>query len=677
MEVMNGADGTAAPTCYSGVEAACSPTPSLHMGKRSRPPSVIDLAVTRSRHSMTHVSKVEVKRLDQKLTDHRMLVVHARVGAGMGGDGAGLMGEQNGRSVPKQAKLRLLPTMAEAVCERIALEVEKATSQWMETWGDVVSAAGRLGMVGSTNTATTATAATAAAWVAAANMAAADAAVVAAKTVKTATAAVTAIAHAARSQVSRTTETASTTEVVIQASTKRSAVIAWPTQAAALAVGLAKDGPRPAAGETVVRATTSVEQSRTEVTATGCSGAAPTAASGNWLLAWSKPNQQILRFERGPTISKLEYFSDRLSKIIGETPDGAIGTLVRYSDDHQALRKYRLVDMVYDIKHGNLVIPELERSPIPPGLKRGVGIVGRHCTSSYRDYIARHYWSIKTGEPKTQKPLGSSFVVSVLSTIKKVYGQEVMESVVDNPVEFAWSTRAVGMERDAVQVVAEHLWENSSSRVGASNVAHLYEGPSYASISPHLRCIRNSSCAHHIYLISGARTGSIALRYILYHLYPPVAPRTPFCPCCRAEVQDTWGHHLNGKCQATSTLHGKMSSPLVSFMQLEAPDWYGRYVATTTDCERAALILAAADEDLEYEDARYNVTNHVADWLHAIVKIHPLCSRQRKGAAIATLQYNDRPYDHREWTGTELARLKMMVVLRERAGSTNLLHAFR
>ena len=524
MKVMNGVNGTAAPTCYSGVEAACSPTPSLHMGKRSRPPSVIDLAVTRSRHSMTHVSKVEAKRLEQKLTDHRMLVVHARVGAGMGGDGAGLMGEQHGRSVPKQAKLRLLPTMAEAVCERIALEVEKATSQWMETWGDVVSAAGRLGTVGSTNTATTATAATAAAWVAAANMAAADAAVVAAKTVKTATAAVTAIAHAARSQVSRTTETATTTVVVIQASTKRSAVTAQPTQATAVALGLAKDGPRTAAGETVVRATTSMEQSRTEVTATGCSGAAPTAASGNWLLAWSKPNQQILRFERGPTISKLEYFSDRLGKIIGETPDGAIGTLVRYSDDHQALRKYRLVDMVYDIKHGNLVIPELERSPIPPGLKRGVGIVGRHCTSSYRDYIARHYWSIKTGEPKTQKPLGSSFVVSVLSNIKKVYGQEVMESVVDNPVEFAWSTRAVGMERDAVQLVAEHLWDNSSSRVGASNVAHLYEGPSYASISPHLRCIRNSSCAHHMYLISGARTGSIALGYVLDRLYPPRCP---------------------------------------------------------------------------------------------------------------------------------------------------------
>ena len=127
-------------------------------------------------------------------------------------------------------------------------------------------------------------------------------------------------------------------------------------------------------------------------------------------------------------------------------------------------------------------------------------------------------------------------MVSVLSTIKKVYGQEVMESLVDNPVEFAWSTRAVGMERDAVQVVAEHLWENSSSRVGASNVAHLYEGPSYASISPHLRCIRNSSCAHHIYLVSGARTGPIALGYVLDRPYPPVAPRTPFCPCCRAEV---------------------------------------------------------------------------------------------------------------------------------------------
>ena len=106
-----------------------------------------------------------------------------------------------------------------------------------------------------------------------------------------------------------------------------------------------------------------------------------------------------------------------------------------------------------------------------------------------------------------------------------------------------------------------------------------------------------------------------------------------------------------------------MGSSLVSFMQLEAPGWYGRYMAATTDCEHAALILAAADEDLEYEDARYNVTNHIADWLHEIVKIHPLCSRQRKGAEIATLRYNDRPYDHREWTGTELARLKMMLDL--------------
>lgn len=80
--------------------------------------------------------QVEVKRLDQKLTDNRTLVAHERVRAGFGGGGAGLMGgKEKCKKFAKACKATTPANNAETMCEQIALEMEKATSQWMETSG--------------------------------------------------------------------------------------------------------------------------------------------------------------------------------------------------------------------------------------------------------------------------------------------------------------------------------------------------------------------------------------------------------------------------------------------------------------------------------------------------------------------------------------------------------------
>ena len=104
----------------------------------------------------------------------------------------------------------------------------------------------------------------------------------------------------------------------------------------------------------------------------------------------------------------------------------------------------------------------------------------------------------------------------------------------------------------------------------------MYDGPCYAGISPHLRCIKNSSNNHNLYLIAGACLGSNALGYVLDRLYPPVAPCAPFCPCCRDSVQDNWGHHLSGECKATASLYKELSAELEQLMKEVAPDWGGQ-----------------------------------------------------------------------------------------------------
>jgi hypothetical protein len=141
LEVLNGKYGPAIPTCYPGVDAACAEVPARHMKARSRQPSVIDLAVTKKLHIYSHVHTVEVRRLEQRLTDHRLLVLHARISAKLQGD-LEPMETSKGGTGGAQNRLRLPPTMTAKIRSSIATEVEEATTRWMVEWGDTLSKAG-------------------------------------------------------------------------------------------------------------------------------------------------------------------------------------------------------------------------------------------------------------------------------------------------------------------------------------------------------------------------------------------------------------------------------------------------------------------------------------------------------------------------------------------------------
>ena len=354
-----------------------------------------------------------------------------------------------------------------------------------------------------------------------------------------------------------------------------------------------------------------------------------------------------MKLERGPNVSGSRYIEERLSKVIGRTPDEALGVLVPCSGKSSLLQGYQLSDMVYDLKHDYLVIPVLERSSVPDDVVRGAPITKKDRTSTYSALIGSRYWSIKSGETKSQRSLSSAFVVSVLSIIRKVYGPEAMARAKEDPVGFAWEdTKELG--QDAVREVASQLWQGKLAGKEACDTGAMYDGPCNARISPHLECIKNSNNNHNLYLIAGARVGSIALGYVLDRLYPPVAPSSPFCPCCRDSVQDTWGHQLSGECKATASLYKELSPELEKLMKEVAPGWGGRYWAASTNSQWAALILAAPDVELDPDDEwrRGEIAELVAWWIYRIVKRHPLSVRQRKGEAIAALQYNDRPYDH-------------------------------
>jgi hypothetical protein len=114
--------------------------------------------------------------------------------------------------------------------------------------------------------------------------------------------------------------------------------------------------------------------------------------------------------------------------------------------------------MVYALKHGYLVIPFLERSPVPNEVVWGDPIkrkIGHRRT--VQPLIASRYRSIKSGETKSQRSLPSAFVASVLSIIKKVYGPEAMARAKEDPVGFAWEdTKELG--QDAVHEAASQLW---------------------------------------------------------------------------------------------------------------------------------------------------------------------------------------------------------------------------
>jgi hypothetical protein len=100
-----------------------------------------------------------------------------------------------------------------------------------------------------------------------------------------------------------------------------------------------------------------------------------------------------------------------------------------------------MVDMVYDIKHGSLVIPELDQA---------VHLV---VSRLYLQALLEHQdWRAEDANTIRQLVCGECAQHHQASV-----RTESFESLVDNPVEFAWSTRTVRMERDEVQVVAEHL----------------------------------------------------------------------------------------------------------------------------------------------------------------------------------------------------------------------------
>ena len=94
--------------------------------------------------------------------------------------------------------------------------------------------------------------------------------------------------------------------------------------------------------------------------------------------------------------------------------------------------------------------------------------------------ISSRYWSIKDGETKSQKPLPSAFVVSVLSIIKQVYGPEEMVRAKEDPVGFAWEG---DMGQDAAREVATQLWQGKLAGKEACDAGVMYSGPCYAELA--------------------------------------------------------------------------------------------------------------------------------------------------------------------------------------------------
>ena len=166
------------------------------------------------------------------------------------------------------------------------------------------------------------------------------------------------------------------------------------------------------------------------------------------------------------------------------------------------------------------------------------------------------------------------------------------------------------------------------------------------------------------YSIARARVGAMALGvHVNRFLVCDEATHPSFCPCCQwqsdpALTLETIGHHLCGECSASAHLAHNHMRPLLQLMHALSPGWYQCYVRTATVGGKAAMILSAADAPLENPRDRAKISGIVNAWLSAIALNHPLCIKQRVGAAIMLLAYRNMPYGCGPWTARETAAIK-------------------
>ncbi len=84
-----------------------------------------------------------------------------------------------------------------------------------------------------------------------------------------------------------------------------------------------------------------------------------------------------------------------------------------------------------------------------------------------------------------------------------------------------------------------------------------------------------------------------------------------------------------------------------------SPIWAQGYIASSpfaTDDAHAAFLLSFADAELYTPQHRLPICRFFNNWIAAIIALHPLISRQMKGAAPSSLQYHAGPYDLLPWT---------------------------
>ena len=239
-----------------------------------------------------------------------------------------------------------------------------------------------------------------------------------------------------------------------------------------------------------------------------------------------------------------------------------------------------------------------------------------------------------------------------------------MQAVASSPVVFATSPAAKkDLLHDALCTVAGQLWSNGNVKAGASRrerIMRHYLGDIFPSISPHLQVIKNCAGVHDVYLISQARTGSLAFGATIDDRFPPSPPHFSFCPCCQARSPDTLAHHFMGLCSTTKHIADAFRPMLMQFMSDAVPEWLDDYEDSKKDGiygDCTALLLAAGDEDFADPAGKTYAVQLVAKWLRQIIDIHPLCSRQSRGEHFSQLRYCDRTYRKDGWSATECRAL--------------------
>ena len=387
----------------------------------------------------------------------------------------------------------------------------------------------------------------------------------------------------------------------------------------------------------------------------------------------------------------------RIRHVVGHTPAHAVAA--------GNCGGYTISDLKWDLKHGYLVVPNLESTANPNPEADAFAEAGRAQTArrpgNMEHYLPHQYWIIKQspgGGPKETCKY-TTLAASLVACFQTIGGGPLRNRVRETTTPLAGKGKFKRVVLEAAKyAVARRMWtcilapvtklhkdvaRNFTARrlktivdtAGPDLVWRLLTQPvrpsnatddtkpalfSALSMSPHLAslpiCLTPGMVNLGPYLVVKCRVGAIPTGNNLDRRnYKELATSPPFCPAhqlqgCGDPVEDSLAHHLTLECPETATSVRPPLFAFLAYMERNHRYWMQKMKALADPHAMAAEMLQAADMHPDCTPLLLTV-------LKAIVTAHPLCRQQKAGQSMAMVCYRTKPYNKGAWTDVEVSAL--------------------